>query len=270
MDFSKIQGFVFDMDGVLWRGNQPLPGLAALFELLHSRALPYALATNNSGKSPADYVAKLASMGVPSVPQTAIITSATATAAHLREHYPQGTLVHVLGGDGLRLALADAGFTLADDAAYGAVRAVVVGIDWELTYSKLRRATTLIRAGAAFYGTNPDRTFPTPEGLAPGAGSIIAAVATATDVQPQIIGKPHPPMFNAALHLLGTSAAHTVMVGDRLDTDILGAQQAGMRAALVLSGVTTREELATSAIQPDAVFNTLPELLALLGIAGTT
>lgn len=257
MRVDKLRGVVLDMDGVLWRGNEPLPGLIALFDWLRARNMPYALATNNSTTSPQDYAAKLAGMGVPDVPPERIITSSTATAAYLRDHYPVGTRVYMLGGAGLRNALTGAGFEIVEADA----EVVVSGLDRELTYAKLTQAALLIRAGAAFIGTNPDRTFPAAHGIVPGAGSILAALIAATDVQPIIIGKPYPPMLTAALALLNTPAAQTLMIGDRLDTDIAGAQQVGMLTALVLTGVTTRAELAANAIQPDFVYEGLPEFL---------
>jgi 4-nitrophenyl phosphatase len=257
MDFSTIRAVVMDMDGVLWRGDTPLPGMIALFERLRARNLPFMLASNNSTTAPTDYAAKLARLGVANIAPREIITSSTATASYLQTHYPAGTRVYIIGMDGLRRVLTEAGFTIADED----VRAVIVGGDFEVTYAKLKRATLLIRAGADFIGTNPDPTFPLPEGLAPGAGSLIAAVRTATDCEPVIIGKPGRPMFEAALQQLGTAAAETLMIGDRLDTDILGAQRAGLRTALVLTGVTHRDQLPASPIQPDAVFDDLPALL---------
>lgn len=257
MDFSQILAVVMDMDGVLWRGNERLPGMVALFDLLKQRGLPFILATNNATRTAADYVQKLAEMGVSDVPESAIITSGIATTAYLRAHYPAGTRVHVLGGSGLHRTIADAGYPLVDEGA----QVVVAGADFELTYAKLKRAALLILEGAVFIGTNPDPNFPSPEGLIPGAGSIIAALATATERQPFFIGKPGTPMFESALTLLGTSASATLMIGDRLSTDILGGQNANLKTALVLTGVTTRDELANSSIQPDGVYDDLPALL---------
>jgi 4-nitrophenyl phosphatase len=175
----------------------------------------------------------------------------------MQTRYSPGTRVYVLGGDGLRTILTDAGYDVSEDGA----DVVMVGFAPNLTYERLKKASLLIRAGADFIGTNPDPSIPTPEGLAPGAGSIVAAVQTATDCQPVIIGKPHPPMFEAALRFLGTSPAETLMIGDRLTTDIEGAQQVGLRTTLVLSGVTTREELATSSTRPDEVYEDLAALV---------
>ncbi len=257
MQLSTIKAVIMDMDGVLWRGDALLPGVGAYFDYLRARGLPFVLASNNSSNTPATYVAKLERMGVGGVTAREIVTSGTATVDYVRAHYPAGSPVHVLGGDGLRAMLTDAGFVLSDET-----KVVVAGIDFQLTYDKLKRAAYLIRAGADFIGTNDDATFPLADGLAPGAGSILAALKTATDRQPVMIGKPNKPMFEAALRSLGSAPEVTLMIGDRLNTDILGAQQAGLPAALVLTGVTTREVLAASDVKPEGVYDDLPALMA--------
>ncbi len=256
MNLSDINGVVMDMDGVLWRGDQILDGVPQFFDFLRARGLPFALASNNSSKSPADYVARLSGMGLSGFREAQIVTSGTATVDYLLTHYPAGAAIHVLGGDGLKGLIAGAGFTLSDDAAL-----VVVGIDHHLTYDKLKKAALLIRRGATFIGTNADASIPVPEGLAPGAGSILAALKTATDVEPLVIGKPGKPMFEAAVHALGTTPETTLMIGDRLNTDIDGAQQAGLKAALVLTGVATREDVEQGAIKPDGMYEDLPALM---------
>jgi len=246
---AQISGVVMDMDGVLWRGDELLHGVGRWFALLQQHQTPFVLATNNSAKTPADYVHKLERLGISGVAERQIITSGTTTVDYLQRHYTRGTAIHVLGGDGLRALVAGAGFTLADTA-----QLVVVGIDPQLTYDKLKRAALLLRAGADFIGTNDDRSIPTPEGLAPGAGSILAALRAATDREPLVMGKPHAPMFATALALLGSTPERTLMIGDRLDTDIAGAHAAGLRTALVLTGVATRADVAASSIQPDQVY----------------
>ncbi len=258
MDFSTISAVVMDMDGVLWRGDEALPGLLQLFAMLHDRNIPFSLATNNSSKSRADYVQKLKRMGVMGVSESQVETSGTATASYLQAQYPAGTPVYVLGGAGLRQVLTEVGFTLADKD----VQAVVVGLDPQLTYDRLKQAALLIRSGAAFVASNEDATYPVPEGLAPGAGSIVAALKTATDREPISMGKPNAPLFEASLRRLKTSPEKTLMIGDRLSTDILGAQRLGLRTAMMLTGVSTREDIITSGIQPDAVFEDLNALIA--------
>lgn len=259
MKFSNIKAVVLDMDGVLWRGDEPLPGLSLLFDWLSESRTPFMLATNNSTRTPADYVEKLARMGVVGVPETTVVTASTATAAYMRNHYPAGTHLYVIGMDGLKSALEHAGFDTEENDQ--PVQVVVSGGDFGLTYEKLMRATLYIRGGADFIGTNPDLTYPTPMGLVPGAGSILAALQASTGVTPRIIGKPHSPMFETALILLNTSAAETLMVGDRLDTDILGAHDMGMPTALMFTGVTQPDELEKSDVWPDVAYETLNDLV---------
>jgi 4-nitrophenyl phosphatase len=259
MKFNQISGVVLDMDGVLWRGDQPLPGFHDTFTWFAEKNIPYALLTNNSGKTQAQYVEKLARLGVTSVSPERILTSASATATYLSNHYPAGTRVYVVGMDGIRAALTEVGFDVVSEEDGADV--VVAGIDFNFTYAKLKRAALLIRDGAAFIGTNGDKTFPSTEGLIPGAGSILAMLETATGVAPLVIGKPGRPMFEAALRVTNTAADKTLMVGDRLDTDIGGAQAAGMKTALLLSGVATPEDMATGDIWADVAFETLEGLL---------
>jgi len=256
MTLANISGIVMDMDGVLWRGDMRLPGVVEWFTLLRERKIPFALATNNSTRTPHDYVKKLAHFDIHDVEPRQVLTSSTTTVDYLRKHYPQGTKVFVVGGDGLRTLLTEAGFQLADDAEL-----VVAGLDPDLTYNKLKQATLLIRAGATFIGTNDDRTFPTAEGLAPGAGSVLAAIQTATDTIPRTMGKPNAPMYEAALTVLGTNPEQTLMIGDRLETDIAGAQRLGFKTALVLTGVATRDDVEQNEVKPDAIYADLNALI---------
>jgi 4-nitrophenyl phosphatase len=262
MKFSAIKAAVFDMDGVLWRGDEPLPGLLDTFQWLRESGIPYVLATNNSTKTQADYVQKLAHFGVPDVPPERIITSGVATVLMMKGRYPAGTAVYVFGMSGLRQTLAEAGYDV-DGLDGEPPQAVVVGMNRDLTYDTLAQAALHIRNGAEFIGTNPDKTFPTPQGLVPGAGSMIAALEAATGKQATIVGKPGLPMFEMALKRIGQPAEQTLMVGDRLTTDILGGQRAGMKTALLFSGVTSPDELAApeNDCWPDVAFEGLPELL---------
>lgn len=257
---KDVRAVISDMDGVLWQGDMALPGLSEFFEWLNVRGIPYMLATNNSSKTRADYVNKLAALGVRDVPQERIVTSGTATAAYLLAHYPTDTPIHVFGSDSLRYVVREAGYRITEDDD---ARVVVAGLDWQLTYEKLRRAAYLIRKGADFIGTNPDTTYPTPDGPVPGTGSLIAAISAATGRQPVIMGKPYPPMYEAALLALDVPAEHALMIGDRLDTDIYGAAALGLQTALVLTGISTRADINGDA-QPTAVFAGLPDLLKAL------
>jgi 4-nitrophenyl phosphatase len=166
-----------------------------------------------------------------------------------------GTRVYIIGEEGLRAALRER-YTISEEEA----EFVVAGMDRQLTYEKLRVATLLIRGGAKFIGSNPDKTFPSEEGIVPGTGTILAALETATDVAPFVVGKPETAIFDLALARMGVGKEGTAILGDRLETDILGGQRAGLSTIFVLSGVTTRQELAQSSIQPDFVFESVKEL----------
>jgi 4-nitrophenyl phosphatase len=252
---ASIRHLIIDMDGVLWHGDQPLPGLVPFFNLLRRLSIKFVLATNNSSLTPDQYVAKLAHMGVTVLPDE-ILTSGQATAIYLEGVAPKGTQVYAIGESGLREAVTQHGFQLSD----GAAPYVVVGMDRGLTWDKLARATINIRAGAAFIGTNPDTTLPSPQGLTHGNGAILAALKAATNVEPMIMGKPEPLMYQQAMARLGGQASDTVALGDRLETDILGAVRAGIRSILVLSGVSTRAQLNGLGYAPDWVFADIVEL----------
>jgi len=257
MNFSTISAVVMDMDGVLWRGDEGLPGLTAFFDFLRARNLPYLLATNNASKTQAAYVEKLARLGVNGVKESEIITSGTATVDYLREHCPPNATIHVLGSDGLRQVLTEAGYSLSE----GDAQVVVCGVDWTLTYEKLKRAMRAVRNGAVFIATNADTTYPTPDGLVPGAGSIVAALQAASGCDPIIIGKPEKPLFETSLKLLGTAPENTLMIGDRLETDIVGAKLLGLQTAMVLTGISTHAEAVSSPVLPDGIYDDLPALM---------
>jgi len=250
-----VRGLIVDMDGVLWLGDRPLPGLAEFFALLREREVPWVLATNNSSKTPESYAAKLSGFGVEADPGR-ILTSAAVAAEYLTRRAPVGTPVYVIGGEGLKLALGERGFALSEQDA----RWVVVGWDRHLTWDKLARASLLIHRGAGFLGTNPDLSYPTSEGPVPGCGAQLAALTAATGVFPIVVGKPEPEMFRQALGLLGLPENAVAVVGDRIETDLAGAKRLGLKSILVMSGVTTPKILAESGFAPDAVFPDLPAL----------
>lgn len=256
MSLSQIKAVISDMDGVLWRGDNRLPGMVELFAFLRENEIPFALATNNSGRHTDNYVKKLARMGVENITPHQLVTSATATVDYLKAHYDKGTRLHVIGNEGLFQTLTEAEFTITDTD----VSAVVVGLDFAFSYDKARQATLLInQQDVAFIGTNPDTSFPSPEGLVPGAGSLIQMIQSVTGIAPTIIGKPKSAMFEVALARVGARPEETLMIGDRLNTDIQGASAVGMQTAFVLTGVNTRADIED--IQPDYVFDGLPELL---------
>ncbi|MHB8818471.1 MAG: HAD-IIA family hydrolase [Bellilinea sp.] len=251
-----IKALILDLDGVLWRGNQPIGNLQHIFQRINQHGLKVICATNNSTSTPSQVSAKIAEMGVILSPES-ILTSAEASALYLKKIYPAGRWVYIVGEVGLSEALRKHGFLHSDTQPL----AVVAGMDRQISYEKLAGATHWIRRGVPFIGTNPDKTFPIPDGLAPGAGSILAAIEAASDVQPTIIGKPSPYLYQIAMEQIDTTPQETLAVGDRLETDILGGQRAGMRTALVLSGVTTRKQLDAWPNPPDLVAADLTELL---------
>jgi 4-nitrophenyl phosphatase len=253
----NLHHLIIDMDGVLYRGKQAIPGTGAFLDFLREQGIGFLLATNNSTRTPKQYVDKLAEMGV-AVRADEILTSAQATAKYLLDIAQPGARTFVVGQDGLFAALQEAGFVLTEERP----EYVVVGMDFNVCYERLAQATLHIRAGAPFIGTNADRTFPSERGIVPGAGALLALLETATGVTPTVIGKPGTAMIEQALARLGARAAATGMLGDRLETDILAGQRAGLVTLLVLSGVTEAETLAWSEIQPDLVFRDVGHLHA--------
>ena len=258
LDF--VDCVLIDMDGVLYTGTDVLPGARELFEKLHLRGLKYSLVTNNATLTPAQYVEKLAGMGI-QVPESTVFTSSLATSLYLRQIEPEGAPVYVIGESGLREALAGAGFWIDENRP----KYVCVGLDRHLTYERLAAATLAIRAGAGFIATNPDTTLPTERGIVPGVGSILAALVAATGVHPRVIGKPEPDMFNICVDLPGVSKERTLVIGDRLETDIAAGANAGLFTTLVLTGISTLGEVADSPYQPDLIVDNLAELTTLLG-----
>lgn len=253
----NIRGLISDMDGVLWRGVQPMPGLIDFFAFLRRAGIRFVLATNNASRASQDYVERLASLGV-QVSRAEILCAAEATAEYLAATRP-GAGVFVVGEPPLVNALAERGLAIAPKDAAQA-HCVVVGWDRNLTWEKLARATQLIRGGAQFIGTNPDRTWPSEDGLLPGNGANLAFLQAATDVEPLIIGKPGKAMFDQAIARLGMDTSAIAMLGDRLETDIEGGHRAGLTTIFVCSGVSTREEAEHYAAGPDLIFEDIAAL----------
>jgi 4-nitrophenyl phosphatase len=258
-DLRGLRGFVIDMDGVLWRGDQPLPGLARFFQVLRRRGLRFILATNNNTRTPAGFAAKAASFGADVRPEE-VITATTAALQYLQTRYPPGTPVYAIGEKALKDQLEQAGYKLVERGA----AVVLAALDREMTYQMLKIATLQLHAGAEFIGLNPDVVFPTDEGLVPGSGMVLAALQATTGCKPLVIGKPEAPMYRMALERMGLQPEECASLGDRLDTDILGGQRAGLKSILVLSGVTRPEDLAASPIRPDWVCRDIAELADLL------
>jgi 4-nitrophenyl phosphatase len=238
---AHIKSLILDMDGVLWKEDAPIGNLPAIFDHIHARGLKVAFATNNGTHTPDQYVERLARLGV-NVELWQVITSALGVADLLSQKFPSGGPVFAIGGSGVMNALRECGFDLLsiEDAKHA--QAVVIGYDLQINFEKMREATLLVRRGVPFYATNPDRTFPTPRGEIPGAGAWISVIVTATGIEPIYAGKPAPYLLEIARERLGTTKKQTLVVGDRLETDIAGGQAAGCPVALVLSGVTSRKQ----------------------------
>lgn len=252
----SIQALILDMDGVLWRGVEAIGDLRSIFKQINKLGWKVIFATNNASRTIQQYIEVLSSFGVNAEPWQ-IITSATAVTSYLHSNFPNGGPVYIIGERGIIEACAENGFYQSEAGTL----AVVVGIDRRLTYDKLKTATLLLRSGVPFIGTNPDRTFPTPQGLVPGAGSILAALTAASDVVPIIVGKPEPTMYRIALERLKIAADRAMVVGDRLETDIVGAQLIGCHTALVLSGVTNADQANAWQPAPDIISKDLESII---------
>ena len=236
---SHIKALILDMDGVIWRSDAPIGNLAEIFTRIEARGLKYVFATNNGTKTPQQYVDRLAEFGV-RVQPSQVVTSALGVAFMLAQKYSKGTKIFMIGEDGIRAALEEKGFEVLSTDNATEAEIVVMGIDRGITFDKMREATLLVRSGIPFYATNPDKTFPTPRGEIPGAGAWISVITTATDVEPIIAGKPFPYMMELSLEILDTQNVETLVIGDRLETDIAAGQAVGCPTALVLSGVSAK------------------------------
>ena len=246
-----------DLDGVVYRGADPVPGVAEALAARAAAGDDVVYVTNNSMHYGDDYLPRLRAMGAP-VEEGRVVSSARATAIWLRERHPEARRVLVVGGGGLERELRDVGFEVVTSAhaatrsaqegidgfdAAGGPDTVVVGLDPQLTYLRLAVAADCVRRGARFIATNRDPVYPTERGLRPGAGSLVAAIEIASGVAPVVIGKPGPHLLEAAAHAAGGRAEDAVMIGDGIGTDIAAAQAVGCRSVLMLTGVSTRQEL---------------------------
>jgi 4-nitrophenyl phosphatase len=259
---AALRGLLIDLDGVVYTGSQAIPGSAWFLGEARRRGFPFKLVTNNSARPPAAVAERLRGMDI-EVDPNEIVTSAEAAVAYITEESKPGARVLVIGEVGLHDALAATGLTMVEDDS---ADWVVVGLDRQFTYAKLAAATHAIHHGARFVATNADPLLPSEGGVMnPGAGCIVAAIQTST-VKPVVIGKPEPALFRRGLQRLGGFApADVAMIGDRLDTDVAGARNAGLRTILVLSGGTTAVQLAASELKPDASADNLAGVAELLG-----
>lgn len=265
--FTNIEALIIDMDGVLWEGSQPLPGLNDFFQCLREQQLSFILATNNASLTQQQYITKLKGMGV-SISKDEILTSSMAVAFYLRDQVnPSKTTIYVIGEDGLRLPLIEQGFNLItidklSDCDPKKVKPdyIVCGLDRSLTWDKMAIATLYLNAGTQFIASNADTSLPMELGTVLGNGSILAALQTATNIAPTVIGKPQVIMYQQAIKFLGTAKEHTIAIGDRLDTDILGAVNTGIRSIMVLTGISSQEEVSRLNYQPTWIMDGLPAI----------
>lgn len=238
---AHIKALILDMDGVIWKGDSPIGDLPAIFKRIRERGLKFVFATNNGTKTPQEYQKKLADLGVEIDPMQ-MVTSAMGVAFMLARKYPRGTKIFMIGEDGIRAALEDKGFEILNVENAPQAQVFVMGIDRDVNFQKMMEATLLVRAGIPFYATNTDKTFPTPRGEIPGAGAWISVITTATGIDPIVAGKPSSYLMELSLEKLGTSKEETLVVGDRLETDIAAGQGVGCPTAFVLSGVSRKLE----------------------------
>ncbi len=249
-----VMTVLMDMDGVLVRGSQIIPGADTFIERLRAAGKPFLILTNNSLYTARDLQARLEHIGLPVRPEE-IFTSALATAQFLKQQKPNGS-AYVIGEAGLTTAMHDAGYILTDvNPDY-----VVLGETTTYSFQRLSLAIRLIHGGARFIATNPDVSGPSEAGLVPATGAVAALIAEATGVKPYFIGKPNPLMMRAALRQLGGHSETSVMIGDRMDTDIVAGTEAGMRTILVLTGVTSPDKVERFPYRPSLV---LPGVVAI-------
>jgi 4-nitrophenyl phosphatase len=219
----EIRSLLIDLDGVIYRGDMPIPGAADAVAALPALGINYAFVTNNATLTPEQFAEKLEGMGVKAAPSD-VLTSSEATAEYLRGIAPANATVFVVGEEGLQRALTGHGFRITDEQP----TYVVVGLDRQLTYAKLAHAAFAIERGAQLIATNADHALPVEAGYAPGAGSIVAAIVTTTGATPVIIGKPQPTLLEVAMRRIGADPATTAMVGDQIESDIRAGKAAGI------------------------------------------
>lgn len=249
---------LFDLDGVLYAGPEAVPGAPEALRELRDRGISCAFVTNNASRSAADIADHLRQLGVPADAQE-VFGSAPAGVAMMRQELPPPARVLVIGSDSLRQLVSEAGYRLTE-TAHDRPDAVIQGFEPSLGWTDLAEASYAINQGAAWFATNLDRSVPRERGLAPANGALVEAISFATGIRPQAAGKPQPVMFTQAATRL--DARRPLVVGDRLDTDILGGNRAGFTTALVLTGATHRAEgeASTGDLRPDVIIDNLQEL----------
>jgi NagD protein len=251
---AETKSYLIDMDGVLISGQVPIPGAIQFIEKLKSKKSKFLVLTNNSIFTPRDLAHRLQTMGLDIKPDV-IFTSAMATARFLRNQKPDGK-AFVIGESGLTEAVHDVGYILTDiNPDY-----VVLGETFMYNFEQITKAVRLIMQGSRFIATNPDPNGPSEAGIVPACGAMAALIEKASGKSPFFLGKPNPFMLRSALSYLGVHSENTVMIGDRMDTDILTGMESGMDTILVLSGVTRREQLSEFPYQPKYIVESVKDL----------
>jgi 4-nitrophenyl phosphatase len=245
-----IQGIIFDLDGTIYRGSQAVPGAADFVSRVAEQGIKVLFVTNRSNRTPESVCTQLRGYGISCTIEN-ILTSAQATARHLRS----GS-VFFIGEEGLEQALLEAGLTMDPESP----DYVVVGFDRAINYTKIEKASRLIRAGARFIVTNPDKAVNADGGISPGNGAIVAAIATASGVSPIVVGKPERAIIDIALERMGLEPENVILVGDNLETDIKAGISAGISTILILTGVSTRMDVMNSLVKPHRVVENYAEL----------
>jgi HAD superfamily hydrolase (TIGR01450 family) len=261
-DALNVDGLIVDLDGVVWRGDEAVAGSVTALAELRARGIRLVFLTNDPTNSRAEYAARLRQLGVAAT-EAQIVTSGSALATLIREHEGAGKTTFVIGSPALKGELERVGLELRATEAGRAAEVVAVGGHPGFNYDELRIATQAVRDGARLYGAGRDATFPMPDGPWPATGAILAAVETAAGTRAIVAGKPEPHIFAIAHALLG-DCQQVAIVGDHLDSDIVGGHRAGLTTVLVLSGTSGHDDVASAGATPDLI---LPDLAALLDTA---
>lgn len=258
---KETEAYLIDLDGTLYRGKEVIDDAPEFIKWLQRTNRKYLFVTNNSSRRPEQVAEHLRHLGLDASPED-VLTSSQVAARYIEEKKGRGSRVFIIGEEGLHHALTEmAGCTVVEeDADY-----VVQGIDREFSYQKLKKASLLIQGGAVYLATNVDKALPTEEGLLPGAGSLLAAIRTASGTEPVVMGKPEARMIEYAVQQLGVSKERAVVVGDNLETDILAGVHAGVRTVLVLSGFSKKDHVEEAEGKPTVVVETLTELMRIVG-----
>jgi NagD protein len=252
------KNFIMDMDGVIYFGNSLIDGAKEFIDKLKKNDNKYLFLTNNSSQTPLDLSKKLSYLGV-EVPPKNIFTSAIATASFLNRQKKRGS-AYVIGSSGLYNALHDVGYHITEfNPDY-----VVIGETRSYSYEVIEKACKFILEGARFIGTNPDLTGPTDFGIVPAVGALTAPIELATGVKPYYVGKPNPLMMRSALRKLSSHSENTIMIGDRMDTDIVAGLETGLETILVLTGVTKKKDVKQYPYQPSRICNSIKDIYNLL------